>query len=103
MPCAESNEIVIGTGDVLCRELICKDMNYMSIPSLAPGEELSCKVRVRYSHAGRDAVVTPAEDGSVKVSFAEPVRFAAPGQSAVFYDGDGCVIGGGFISDVLFE
>lgn len=101
--CAETNEIVIGTGDVMCRELICRDVNYMSIPSPTPGEELCCKVKVRYSHAGKSAVVTPAEDGRVRVSFAEPVRFAAPGQSAVFYDDNGCVIGGGFISDVRFE
>ena len=101
--CADTNEIVLGTGEVVCRELICEDVNYMSIPSLAPGEELCCKVKVRYSHAGKNAVVTSAGDGRVRVRFTEHVGFAAPGQSAVFYDGDGCVIGGGFISDVVFE
>ena len=30
----------------------------------------------------------------VKIVFSEPVRSAAPGQSAVFYDGDDRVIGG---------
>ena len=37
------------------------------------------------------------------MTFDEPVRFAAPGQSAVFYDENACVIGGGIISDVLFS
>ena len=34
-------------------------------------------------------------------SFDEPVRAAAPGQSAVFYNTEGCVIGGGIIARVL--
>ncbi len=43
-----------------------------------------------------------AGEDRLKVTFEEPVRSAAPGQSAVFYDEDGCVAGGGIISDVLF-
>ena len=37
------------------------------------------------------------DDDIVKVRFAEPVRAAAPGQSAVFYDDEGCILGGGII------
>ena len=36
------------------------------------------------------------EDDNVKVQFYEPVKSIAPGQSAVFYEGDD-VIGGGII------
>ncbi len=35
-----------------------------------------------------------------KIVFEKPVRAAAPGQSAVFYDEEGCVIGGGVIDGV---
>ena len=38
----------------------------------------------------------------VRISFDEPVRFAAPGQSAVFYDQDDCLLGGGVISEVIY-
>ena len=33
----------------------------------------------------------------LRICFDEPVRAAAPGQSAVFYDEERCVIGGGII------
>ena len=37
------------------------------------------------------------QNPNVKVTFGKPVRAATPGQSAVFYDAEGCVIGGGRI------
>ena len=36
-------------------------------------------------------------EGKLRILFDEPVRAAAPGQSAVFYDEDGYVLGGGVI------
>jgi tRNA-specific 2-thiouridylase len=37
------------------------------------------------------------DNGTLKVSFAKPVRAVTPGQSAVFYDNEGCVLAGGII------
>ena len=37
------------------------------------------------------------KNGLLKIVFEKPVRAATPGQSAVFYDSDDCVIGGGII------
>ena len=102
--CAERNEIVIGAGDgVFCRALRCRDVNYLSIPPLEPGEGLDCFVKVRYRHGGQRARIEAADDGLVSVIFDEPVRFAAPGQSAVFYDENDRVIGGGFITELVFD
>ncbi|MBO4422692.1 MAG: tRNA 2-thiouridine(34) synthase MnmA [Clostridia bacterium] len=101
--CADNNEIVLGTSDdVRCTELICGDLCFMSVPEPRTGEKLRCLVKVRYRHPGQYATLEKKEDGRLLISFDEPVRSAAPGQSAVFYDGDGCVVGGGIISDVVF-
>ena len=54
-------------------------------------------VRIRYRHRGEDAVLRPAGENRLSVRFRNPVRGAAPGQSAVFYAERGCVIGGGKI------
>ena len=99
-----TNEIVLGeAGELFCMSLDCKDVNYLSIPTLTPGQTLPCKVRVRYRHEGQSAMIEAMENDAVRVTFDKPVRFAAPGQTAVFYDEDECVIGGGFISDVRFD
>lgn len=98
----ETNEVVIGREDGLFSSaIICRDVNFMSIEGLRENEKLSCSAKIRYRHPGQAAFIEPAEGRTVKVTFKEPVRAAAPGQSAVFYDGEGCVIGGGVISAVL--
>ena len=42
-------------------------------------------------------MIEKTEDDRLKLNFINPVKSATPGQSAVFYDADGCVIGGGII------
>ena len=54
-------------------------------------------VQIRYRHQAVPARVTPLADKRAKVEFEEPQMSIAPGQSAVFYRDDGCVIGGGWI------
>ncbi len=95
---AEHNEVVLGEESALYhREIRCGDVNFMSIAGLAPGEELPCFVKIRYQHRAQAATISAAENGGVKVVFDAPVRAAAPGQSAVFYDEAGQVVGGGII------
>ncbi|MBR4743752.1 MAG: tRNA 2-thiouridine(34) synthase MnmA [Oscillospiraceae bacterium] len=99
---AETREVVLGDERSLYRsELLCGDLNFMSIPVIEAGGSVSCSVRIRYRHEGQKAVVAMLDDGTARISFDEPVRAATPGQSAVFYDECGNVIGGGIISRVL--
>ena len=96
----ETNEVVIGDEESLyTRSIVCEDVCWMSIPGLATGESLPCAARIRYRHEPRQAVLEALGPDRVRVHFEEPVRAPAPGQSAVFYDDSGCVIGGGIITD----
>lgn len=95
---ALENAVVVGKeASLYSKELFCKNLKFMSIPGLSPGEEMDCAVKVRYHHPGQKARICMREDGRVKIVFDESVRAASPGQSAVFYDAEDCVIGGGII------
>lgn len=96
---AEKNEVVLSTDEraLLCREIACGDVNWMSISGLKEGEALPCRAKIRYHHAAQSAVIKALAGGGAELVFDEPVRAATPGQSAVFYDGEDRVIGGGVI------
>ena len=74
----------------------------MSIAELKENEKINCLVKIRYRHQGQSGVLKKDADDRIRVEFDDPVRSAAPGQSAVFYDGRGYIIGGGIISETLF-
>lgn len=98
-----TNEIIIGNEDsIYSKELILDNIDFMGIGGLDKSGELSCKVKVRYHHREQAAKIYIMEDGNIKVMYEEPVRGAAPGQSAVFYDSNDCVIGGGVIKEVIY-
>jgi len=69
------------------------------IAGAAPNESTRATVHVRYRHEGEPARIEPDGSGAT-VRFDEPVRAVAPGQAAVFYDGD-AVVGGGWIAEAL--
>ena len=95
---AGSNEVVLSDEPALFSNIVkVRDVNFLSIPGMAPGEQLRARAKVRYHHAASPAVLEMQEDGCVRITFDDPVRAAAPGQSSVFYDENDCVIGGGII------
>ena len=95
---ADSNEVVLSDEPALfSREVLCRNVNFLSIPGMDPGQQIPAKAKIRYHHQAADAVLEMQADGCVRILFDDPVRAAAPGQSAVFYDADDCVIGGGII------
>lgn len=55
-----------------------------------------CLVQVRYRHPPVGARIEPDGPGTATITLDEPVRAIAPGQAAVFYDGDR-VLGRGWI------
>ena len=99
---ANTNEIVLGTTEETgCKTIICNDLNFMSIAGLKENERINCPVKIRYRHQGQSAVLVKDGDDRIRVEFDKPVRSAAPGQSAVFYDKRGYLIGGGIITEAI--
>ena len=95
---ADRNEIVLGNEASLhSREILCGSLNFLSIPTPGAGEKFVCAVKIRYHHGAQAAEVEMMDGDRARITFGGPVRAAAPGQSAVFYDEEDCVIGGGII------
>jgi tRNA-specific 2-thiouridylase len=88
---ASANTVVLGPEASLYRKkLTVRECSLITeLPSRA-------SVKIRYRHAEQPAAVTRLDEDTLQIEFDEPVRAAAPGQSAVIYDG-GIVIGGGII------
>ncbi len=94
----ETNEVVLSEEDALfTKEVYCNTLNFLSIDGIKEGERIRCKAKIRYRHDGESAFISMYDKDTVKIEFDEPVRAATAGQSAVFYDENGYVIGGGKI------
>ena len=93
-----NNVVVLGDeNSVLSDVIYTRENNFMSIEGINDGEQIRARVKIRYHHPGEEAVLTMDGDDRIRIEFVKPVRAATPGQSAVFYDENGCVIGGGRI------
>ena len=90
----ESNTVVLGAKEQLNKQMMwVRRPNFVKLPAL--NGETEAVIKVRYKDKGTPG--TLSMDGErVLVEFHAPVTGIAPGQSAVFYDGED-VIGGGFI------
>ena len=75
----------------------CSELNFMSIPCPSIGSKTRANVKIRYHHKAKVATLTLTDEDLLLIEFDEPVKAPAPGQSAVFFDDDGCVMGGGVI------
>lgn len=86
--------VVIGPRrELLGYGLIAHTVNWLG-DAPAVGDRVGVRVRHRAPIAA--AEVVRLGDGDIEVALDEPVAAIAPGQSAVFYNGD-IVLGGGFI------
>ena len=92
----ETNTVVLGeVHELEAKEMIVKGINMVKYNAL-PGT-MEAVTKIRYRDAGMESVLT-TEGNEVKVVFNHSVSSIAPGQSAVFYEGDD-VIGGGVIQN----
>lgn len=92
----DTNTVVLGDeNDLEQNEMIVSKLNLIKYDAITPGMEATTKIR--YKDKGALSNLYPIEGGNgVSVRFYENVKGIAPGQSAVFYEGDD-VIGGGII------
>lgn len=90
-----SSTVVVGTREEAVREsMTLAQLNWIAFDE--PADSFRSTVRIRHRHPPAPCVVSRKGDGRVEVLFSEPQAGVAPGQSAVFYDGD-VVVGGGII------
>ncbi len=91
----ETNEVVLGKETDLDRNGMMVGKIVMQKYANLDGTPLETVTKVRYKHDGSPATIIQ-EGAKMKVLFHEQVSGIAPGQAAVFYDGDD-VVGGGWI------
>ncbi len=90
----QTNTVVLGDeNELLATDMRVARINWMKYDT--PQSDKDWHIKIRYKDAGAPGLVTEYENG-VNVRFFEDVKGIAPGQSAVFYEGDD-VVGGGII------
>ncbi|CAN5713746.1 tRNA 2-thiouridine(34) synthase MnmA [soil metagenome] len=90
----DTNTVMLGDEEDLNRnEMMVKRINWLKYDGITDGMEAITKIR--YKDKGALSNLYTADNG-ISVKFYEEVKGIAPGQSAVFYEGND-VIGGGII------
>jgi len=93
---AATGEVRVGPRDRLGRDqLRVGDVRWLDAHP-ATGA-VRCSVQIRHHATAAPAWIEPESDGGALVRLDQPAYGVAPGQAAVFYDGDDHVIGGGWI------
>jgi tRNA-specific 2-thiouridylase len=103
-----TNRVIVGdSDDLVCEEFEIDRVNWHSAGTVSyPGcnavatgadrGSFEATVKIRYSHPGTRATVTPLKNDCAHVRLHDPQRAVTPGQAAVIYD-DEVVLGGGWI------
>lgn len=91
---SKTNTVILGTKkDLEKQEIWVKDINMIKYNSLP--KSIDAITKIRYKDKGTKSTLYQ-DDDRVRVLFHNKASAAAPGQSAVFYEGDD-LLGGGFI------
>lgn len=92
----EDNTVVLGKKeDLKKQQMHVRNPNLIKYEQIPEGQDILTKVR--YKDAGTMSHLSVNSAGEIEVNFFEQVKGIAPGQSAVFYEGND-LIGGGFIT-----
>jgi len=99
----DANTLWVAEGEsqkLFSKELIAKDISWIS--GKQPKLPLKCLARIRYRQLLQNCVISSANNElktnkRIFVDFSSPQRAITPGQSAVFYDQKGIMLGGGII------
>jgi len=95
----ESQTVIVGERAALERDAMpVADVTWGG--GAPPAGPFRADVQIRHGHRAAPALVTPIDDDRAEVRFDRPQSAVAPGQAAVFYDGD-VVRGGGWIEREL--
>jgi tRNA-specific 2-thiouridylase len=95
----EKNAIIIGEEkEVYGDTFLVDSVNWIVPQKMIPFRQ--AQVKIRYTHPGSAASISPKGEGEWEVKFESPQKAITPGQAAVFYDGE-TVLGGGWIKEVL--
>ncbi|MGB1253313.1 MAG: tRNA 2-thiouridine(34) synthase MnmA [Candidatus Promineifilaceae bacterium] len=91
----QDNALIVGTREEVGQTtLTARKVNWINGQ---PAGELRAEVKIRYKNRPNPATIVPMPDNRAQVTFDEPLGGIAPGQGAVFYQGDRC-LGGGLIT-----
>jgi tRNA-specific 2-thiouridylase len=89
-----TNSVTLGDEeDLLQKEMLVGKLNFIKYDGIQDG--MDAVIRIRYKDFGNNGTLHTKADG-IGVTFYDAAKGIAPGQSAVFYEGDD-VIGGGII------
>ena len=93
---ADDGTVMVGPRDSLERtQLTASNVNWIAME--APASPVRVAAQIRHRHRPAAGSVRALPDGRAEMTFDEPQPAITPGQAAVFYAGDGVVVGGGWI------
>ncbi|MGL4632418.1 MAG: tRNA 2-thiouridine(34) synthase MnmA [Leadbetterella sp.] len=92
----ETNEVVLGVEEELLRNAMHVGKLNLQKYTFIPEKGIDTVTKIRYKDSGEKALIRPFSSTIIETVFDNPVSAIAPGQAAVFYEGND-LIGGGWI------
>lgn len=97
----ETNIVTVGPREeLLSPGLVADQVNWLTDPPPV-GESRPAEIKIRYMHTAAPGTIHVLAGNNVEATFDRPQPAVTPGQAAVFYGGDGVVLGGGWIAGAL--